>query len=81
MLRRSATQTSAAWFSCAMARPPGTSHARLQGRCRVGAAVAHENRWSDERGFHPDDSPGVTLSPEAALRWSDDPRLWRPFGR
>ena len=50
--------------------------AHTECRCTVGAAVALENGWFDGKEFHPYGSDKA-LSPEAALLWSDDPRIWR----
>ncbi len=57
------------------------THAHLEAHCSMGAAVAHENGWSDENGFHPYNSPGTVLGPEAAMILSDDPRIWKPLWR
>ena len=51
------------------------THAHTERKCLGGAAVLHETGWSDEHGFHPHGS-GTTLSSEAAVLWSDDPRIW-----
>jgi phage FluMu gp28-like protein len=56
------------------------SYAHAQGKSRVWAAVAHENGWSDENGFHPYNSPGTACSPETEMLWSDDPSIWRRWG-
>ena len=52
------------------------TYAHTEQHCEVGAAVAHETGWTDERGFHPYNS-NETLPPETALLWSNDPRIWR----
>ena len=39
-------------------------------------AAALEHGWVNENGFHPYKS-GKALPPEAALLWSDAPRIWR----
>ncbi len=54
------------------------SYAHAQRKNCCGAAVAHEHGWSDSAGFHPYNS-GKTVSPEAALLMSDDPRIWKPL--
>ena len=56
---------------------PLATHAHTERRSAVGAAVALENGWVDENGFHPDRSSSQTVSPEQALLWSNDPRIWR----
>ena len=45
----------------------------------VKVGVILENGWWDARGYHPCGSH-ETVSPEAALLWSEDPSIWRRLG-
>jgi hypothetical protein len=57
------------------------THAHTERRCTVGAAVGYDTGWSDENGFHPYKTPGVTLSREQAMLLSDDPSIWKTVYR
>ena len=57
------------------------THAHTERRCTVGAAVAHEHGWSDANGFHPYNTPEVTLTREQAMLLSDNPSIWKTVYR
>jgi hypothetical protein len=40
-------------------------------------AAAENGVYSDMNGLHAPD--GSIISPEAAMMWSDDPRIWQPL--
>jgi hypothetical protein len=57
------------------------THAHTERRWTIGIAVAHEHGWSDENGFHPYNTPEVTMSREQAMLLSDDPSIWKTVYR
>jgi phage FluMu gp28-like protein len=51
------------------------THAHSEHQCEAGACVVYENGYFDGKDFHYTDG-STTTSPEAAMLWSDDPRIW-----
>jgi hypothetical protein len=52
------------------------TNAHTERKCTVGAAVLYDTGWFDGKDFHPYNSDKPSPTPEEALLWSDDPRIW-----